>query len=279
LVVNTGRINRGSEQYRTIRTRMFSDTVIISSREVSDESVNRVVGMAMIFQLNAVINGFLLRGAVVVDDYFEHATALFGPAVISAYNLEHVASWPRVVVGPSTLETMSAKYLLEARSDYLLQGDDGLLYVDYLRDLFLNLTVWRAESQESAGLDPLDLVLHHMNALVRGIESATTQKNLGILSKYHAAASYHNAAVNRLLSWMPHTPDLAELKQSPGIDTMMRLMEENASRDSVPAPQLEDGLQKVAQSLYEDRKLLESYKIDMTAYFPQFHELSRLPSA
>ena len=73
------------DSLRSLRTQMFSDSIVISSENLSEEAVTLVTKMAMLFQMNAAVDGFLLRGALAVGEHYEDGNLMFGPAIIDAY--------------------------------------------------------------------------------------------------------------------------------------------------------------------------------------------------
>ena len=261
------------ERLRSIRTQMFSDTVVISSQDLSEAAVTTVAQMAMLFQVNAVVDGFLLRGAIAVGEHYEDGEVMFGPAILDAYHLERRANWPRVVVGPSVLEYVSPDYLLNGRGDYLLQADDGLYYLDYLTSSYLDYLIGESRPGHRAPTSPPRLLLlHHKKALERGVATLGLPKDAGILSKYHAAALYHNAVIDSIHSMLTGpgnegggSPSLASLLER-RVDAMGP---SGATQTGSPWPQgLVDSL---AQSLLKDRKLIDGYRIDVAKTFPELH--------
>ena len=138
-----------------------------------------------------------------MGDHYEDGDLMFGPAILDAYHLERLANWPRVVVGPSVLEYVSSDYLVNGRGDYLLQADDGLYYLDYLTSSYLDYTIGESRPRHRAPTSPPRLLLlHHKKALEKGVEVLRLPKDVGILSKYHAAALYHNAVIDRIHSML-----------------------------------------------------------------------------
>jgi hypothetical protein len=85
----------------------------------------------------------LIRGGVTVGNIVKSYGQLFGPAVVRAYELESkIAIYPRIVVGEEVFEELENNRGLwmhdkrdekQAVRNLLRTGDDGELYVDYLR--------------------------------------------------------------------------------------------------------------------------------------------------
>jgi hypothetical protein len=264
------------ERLRSIRTQMFSDTVVISSQELSEDAVTIVAQMAMLFQVNAVVDGFLLRGAIVVGEHYEDGEVMFGPAILDAYHLERRANWPRVVAGPSVLEYVSSDYVANGRGDYLLQADDGLYYLDYLASSYLDYLIGESRPGHRAPTSPPRLLLlHHKKALERGVATMGLPKDVGILSKYHAAALYHNAVIERI-----HSMLTKPINARPGRLSLVSLLEQRVDRMG-PSVTTQAGstwpqgvVDNLAQAILKDRKLIDGYRIDVARTFPEFHAVS-----
>jgi hypothetical protein len=75
--------------------------------------------------------GLLCRGGIAVNKHFSNGTFTFSAGLIQAYLVESVsARYPRVVVSPEVLELVYPDR--KKRPQFLIEEDDGLLFVDYL---------------------------------------------------------------------------------------------------------------------------------------------------
>lgn len=264
------------DHLRSLRTQMFSDTVVISSDDLSEDAVTLVTKMAMLFQVNAILDGFLLRGAIVVGSLYEDGDVMFGPAIVEAYGLERLANWPRVVVGPSVLDYVTSDFLVKGRGDYLLQADDGLFYLDYLTSSYVDYIVGESRPRHRAPTSPPRLLLlHHKKALEKGAAALGLPRDVGILSKYFAAALYHNTVIDRIHSML--TRPATESRGRPSLTQLIERRVDQVgpsvdSRIGTPRSQVIDNL---AEAVRKDRNLVDGYRIDIDKTFPEFHAAGR----
>ncbi|MPZ37544.1 MAG: hypothetical protein GEU95_05680 [Rhizobiales bacterium] len=84
------------------RASTFSDNVVISTpTEERYQHFLQVLGM---IQLSSACGGFLLRGGITIGDIVHDGEAVFGPALIRAYDLERLhAQYPRVILDPEAI--------------------------------------------------------------------------------------------------------------------------------------------------------------------------------
>jgi hypothetical protein len=82
----------------------FSDNIVISTA-ANKEIVPYLLRALAMIQLSTVSRGFLLRGGVAIGDIYHDEEAVFGPALVRAYDLERtVAKVPRIVIDQEVLE-------------------------------------------------------------------------------------------------------------------------------------------------------------------------------
>jgi hypothetical protein len=90
-----------------------------------------------------VDEGLLIRGALLIGPLERTYGALFGPGLISAYDLEREhARFPRIVVDAGLFEALKSERILrhheeyndemEYISNFVRQDDDGVFFIDYL---------------------------------------------------------------------------------------------------------------------------------------------------
>jgi hypothetical protein len=156
-----------------------------------------VVYIISLFQLEAIERGHFLRGAIVVDDIFQDKDVVFGPALIKAYRLERkLPIWPRIIIDTSILEELSDSYLNVEYRAYLLRDDNGISFLNYLRHNYINLLLTRRSDDDNHIEPPERIFYYHRRAILANL--ATQNARLDILSKYFAAASYHNEVIDEL---------------------------------------------------------------------------------
>ena len=183
-----------------LKTRMFSDTIVISCQTVSDESLHYVVQDVAISQFLILRKGYFLRGAITLGDHYQEGDLVFGPSLIKAYELEQqLATWPRVVIDPSAFGGFSQKFFSAALSAYLSRDQYGILYVDYLKCEWINAVSQKNRKGKPSRHDsPEGLFLEHKGEIVEAMNSEKAKEDLRIMTKYHALASYHNETIDNI---------------------------------------------------------------------------------
>jgi hypothetical protein len=187
----------------------FSDTVTISCPFESFDYLNFIVGWVEIFQhLMWERHNAFLRGCIVYGKLYDSKKLIFGPALIKAYELEKKkAIWPRVIIHKSVLNQLSPEKIRKSLCENFRQDDDGLFYVDYLRDLFHIYHVRKTElalkkrdkdipvTNESP--DPIEFLRSHKTKVETELNHYNdhVSKNRRILIKYKSLAEYHNLVI------------------------------------------------------------------------------------
>ncbi len=142
------------------------------------------------FQLQMVLRGFFVRGGVAVGEAYIDDLAVYGPALLEAYNGEsELARDPRIVL------TESAKALVvehlayygnagHAPQNSVLKRDrDGQWFIDYLRSVFIDESYDPPLVEEEAVRTHRDVVTEQLRHFRRSPR---------IWSKYEWVALYHN---------------------------------------------------------------------------------------
>jgi hypothetical protein len=190
--------------------RAFSDTVLISGPHVSHDDISFISIWVMYYQyLMWKEENTFIRGAIVYGDIYEDQDVVFGPAVIDAYHLERSttnAKWQRVLVDQSLLNRETKAELKRDSLEFMRRGDDALIYLDYLRDLFHLFVVAENEKvtgHRSTDFDkPIKLFEDHKAAILMQVNNVLKQANQdkvdNILEKYVELSKYHNATIDIL---------------------------------------------------------------------------------
>ncbi|MBI2850115.1 MAG: hypothetical protein HYX80_03620 [Chloroflexi bacterium] len=190
--------------------RAFSDTSIISGPYSSDDDMSFLSMWVMYYQYFMwKEESAFIRGAAVYGDMYQDQEIVFGPALIDAYHLESQetkASWPRVLIGDSLLNKLSKEERERAFYEFLRRGDDNLVYLDYLRELFHLLSLAEnkkiiGERQEDFG-EPIKLFEDHKKAILGQVNTTSKQgdrnQHKKIIGKYVELSNYHNATIDNL---------------------------------------------------------------------------------
>jgi hypothetical protein len=177
----------------------FSDLIIhtvpilsAANKKFRDGMVFLEIQSLALAQAALVEEGLLLRGALTMGMLERSYGVLFGPGIISAYDLERAeAQFPRIVVDSELIEALKLNPLLRAHeyeeemkyvSKYIKRDDDGVIFIDYLGGV-----------QDEAGEEYLGFLRIHKR-LVEG-NMVKFKHNKRVLSKYLWLMKYHNAVV------------------------------------------------------------------------------------
>jgi len=181
----------------------FSDS-IIRVRPI-DSGFNKKYQIGILFhelldlvqaQGDLINKGILLRGGIAMGDVYISGNTIFGPAFISAYDIESkLANFPRIVISPDLIKEAKTNNLLKANHHDLEQelkyignlttkGDDGIWFVDYCRAV---------QEEVNEPEDYVEFLKNHKSLI---IENATAFKGLtSVSAKYMWLANYHNTCV------------------------------------------------------------------------------------
>jgi hypothetical protein len=168
--------------------RAFTDNIVIGRPIKYDAYVEIAATLQEIsyFQLTMALEGFFVRGGISVGPLYMDDIAVFGHALLEAYNAEvTLARDPRIVLAPSARKIVEGFFETgeagekESFNDYVLRDVDGELFADYLH------TVFREDGQIY-----MDRLRTHRD---RVSEKLTAHRGKPqVWSKYRWAANYHN---------------------------------------------------------------------------------------
>lgn len=168
--------------------RGFTDNIVMgwplqsSTVTAAGSALRHALAKVSLFQLDMASRGFFFRGAITVGDVFIDEFAVFGPALLNAYDAEREhADTPRVILTASALATEceyranyphSESYPL---SQYLRADTDDRRFVNYL----------------NAGLLDPELITQHRDAVAAKLKEFETNTKIG--RKYRWVVEYHNS--------------------------------------------------------------------------------------
>jgi hypothetical protein len=194
---------------------MFSDGLLVSFEEMNNSSLSGMLNHVMLLQCSLVLQGNLLRGAIVFGKHYEKGRVTFGPALIEALELEKLASWPRVAIHPLVMKKISTPFRehIEKRLCLVARDNDGLPYVNYLHayDALARETRWLLEYQFGSlenMVDRLrqfmntDMISEHKQAIENAVSAQVAKDDVPVLAKYHSLASYHNSVIDNLQEYI-----------------------------------------------------------------------------
>jgi len=180
-----------------LKMRMFSDTVIISNIWTNELSLQDIIQIVMIFQGHmATKASAFFRGAISFGNHHQMDDVIFGPAIIEAYKIEKIASWPRVILAPSLIKKAPKSFF--NNNPYILTDNGGVKYLDYLSFLFASLTFLSYTNKQPIFATSSQIFGQHKDSILKAIKKvvAKPEVDIKILSRYHELATYHNGVVD-----------------------------------------------------------------------------------
>ena len=178
-----------------IRSLALNDRAHVTSPELQSELLQ-----IMHMQVELLIQGFPVRGALTHGKVYFKGRTLFGPAYQEAYKIEsQVAKVPRIVIDKVVLENFVG--YPEGRGDLqwgnaqdelsslIRRDNDGEWFIDYLRAM-----VTECESDEGYR----DFLIHHRRLVLGRLAEHAT--NPDVHKKYVWMQIYHNRVVSEIPS-------------------------------------------------------------------------------
>jgi hypothetical protein len=123
---------------------LFSDTLVLAApvrdRDGGEEvALGGLILQACWLQLNLIDQGFFMRGALALGDFYMRDGVIFGPALLDPAELEHdVAVHPRIVLSPEAEKSQRGDLRhyadpQESPQNWVLTRDgDGWTFINYL---------------------------------------------------------------------------------------------------------------------------------------------------
>lgn len=120
----------------------FSDLIIISinSTEI-DNFAFEILDIINVIN-NCILQGFLIRGAIVYGPLYHTKDQIFGPALNRSYKLERdIAKFPRVIIQESLVNDIvdHTKKLNDPIylkfEEHVVYDEDGIYYIEYLKNI------------------------------------------------------------------------------------------------------------------------------------------------
>lgn len=265
----------------------FSDSIIISSPTISEDSIKYILWIVSEFCVKAIVgHGFFVRGALTIGPHWEYEGVSFGPAMIRAIQMEQsVALWPRCIIDPVVFtrrDTCPSKYWRK-RYWYLLVGSDGLPYLDYLRYAFITY-LWRmaiesvsSKSNSHESTDDklvLKVVEWHKRAICQAIDDTRQSRARTTLlhTKYYPLALYHNTVVRGLSRGLPKSSDYNEIAPRSWAGRFFSDLESFASREGIDTRVIEREKRDLLVRLVKAREQWRRELIDLDSLLTGYGE-------
>lgn len=195
-----------TDEMPTICSVAFSDS-IVRVRFLDGDNQLYPIGHVLseindlsLIQGELISENIILRGALTVGEIYLNQGMIFGPAMVTAYELESkLAIYPRIVIDPRILNEVRKDATLR-REGYsgadeikdirklVARGDNGLWYINYLASICMQLD------------DPKKLpdLIHAHKQLITSRYSDNGHAK-GYLDKILWLAVYHNKTISKLL--------------------------------------------------------------------------------
>lgn len=207
-------------EFLPAKIKVFTDNVVIGWPIRGDgegELGNTFLNLAE-YQFSLALDGFFIRGGVSVGPHFMDEETVFGPELITAYNLEsQVAVYPRIILSKTSKQKVLDcinYYSPQSSSPFnleLLEDMDGEWFLNYLHVLHEKYEDSVDEGDYAPFFPHLET---HRNKIVNALH--THANNHKLLKKYSWLANYHNYFCDEFVYGTPqHLKIDAPIKMSP----------------------------------------------------------------
>lgn len=218
-------------KYARMESQAFADS--ISDAVVRVRTINTQFRDGALFwelldlvhaQIDLIKHDILIRAGLTIGDIYvgiEGEGPIFGKALARAYEIEsNEAVYPRILIDDIVLKHLkdnsqlwreghNIKDELSAIGGFLRAGEDGALYIDYLR---------AGELEFDEQFDFMEFLSKHQNIIENGIRS---NSNVRVLRKYLWLAHYHNTFITEKLEYVSSNGAVREgFKQDTGTDAI-----------------------------------------------------------
>ena len=194
--------------------RAFTDNIVIGHpvRDDGESELGSIFSHLSYFQMTLTMNGFFVRGAISLGDLYMDDIAVFGSALIEAYESEQkLARDPRIVLAPSAKQAVDRhlNYYADGRHAPqvrdLLKDSDGQYFLNYLDTIYPEEHhFYEEELKKHKEVVETKLKVHRNEPLKWG--------------KYIWVAEYHNYYCNKCPTDCEHLKiDIDNFKASPSL--------------------------------------------------------------
>lgn len=117
-----------------IKVRIFSDNIVIAIRQEgniidTEETMKQtvIIDIAALIQVLALKYSLLIRGSIVIGDFYIDDNFIYGKALTRAYNLENeVAIYPRIVIDDNCVEFFNSQHF----DKIIIKDTDDVRYIN-----------------------------------------------------------------------------------------------------------------------------------------------------
>ncbi|MGN6419503.1 MAG: hypothetical protein ACTHMC_18530 [Pseudobacter sp.] len=189
--------NKENEFKLSKQVTQFSDSIVISFKVDEGSEIPMTLINILHLCIAGITSGYLFRGGISYGKLFHNSEYLFGPAIVSAYDIENKAAiYPRIILDKTILDLAkqhvdhdhTPEEVDEFLSNVVTKDMDGMYYVDYINKAdseFLN--------------HEIELKLY-LNKLIELIALNSTSNSYDIRTKYGWLKTKTNALLQRVIS-------------------------------------------------------------------------------
>lgn len=194
------RIKKGVKYYKNVRTRIFSDNIVIfypiNSKPVKkltkdNPALNICLSLSIISLLSAIFQiiafsglKWCVRGGISIGSLYNNGTLMWGKGLVKAYQIENTATYPRVIIDRTLIEHLCLSDNKEKLKECLINVDtDGEYYVDFV------------EVMNLLSEDPY--VGTHLHELFEENFAELESDNEKVLEKYRWFAKTYSNSMNK----------------------------------------------------------------------------------
>ena len=122
----------------------FSDSIVISYSIEEEAGVFHILSNILFFCASIISDGYLIRGAITYGKLYHSENKLFGPAMLSVYDMEKkLAFYPRIIFEKEIIalaEKYPARFPSKTEQSKIIKkmikkDNDGLYYLDYFNTI------------------------------------------------------------------------------------------------------------------------------------------------
>lgn len=162
----------------------FSDTILVSMPNPMHQFIHliREIGMLSRYLL---AHGFASRGGITVGPVFHQGRAVVGPALITAYELEKRAVYPRVLLDDAAIEYWRLEFNDESpdpnHKQWVKRGRDGEHFIDLFANWSGALSMGEYFGEVPIPQAPIDFVRLVAPHIEKGMNSSSPR----VRAKWH----------------------------------------------------------------------------------------------
>ncbi|WP_291432124.1 hypothetical protein, partial [Deinococcus sp.] len=188
-------------------SRILTDNVVIVVETIEEEDgeleIGLLLGVISEIQFELALEGYFIRGGIDYDYIYVDEEIIFGPALINAYRMEATSLYPRIAFTEAAIKKLRTyhKYYASPHSNpmrnaILLDGGDGLYFLNYMRGSYLpdiideRLSYYDGPKDNVIGSNEFSVMDYHRDVISENIKRHAKQPE--VRRKYNWLAGYHN---------------------------------------------------------------------------------------